>query len=243
VSMSYDYPHFAFAYYSSGQQQRRVEVGRHAVDETLYDMNGNAVALSSLWHQRPIVVEFGSISCPIFVDKLDRMRRTVDMFADRVDFYVVYVREAHPGRNYPPHQGLDDKLQHAGDLQRLETVSPTLLVDGVEGSMHRDYGALPNAVYVIGTDGVISFRADWNDPQRLEAHLSGLLRQHGTAGSVMPEELVDNFERPNLALLTRSYGVLRRAGAPALRDFLRQLPIMLRERVRLWYGRRHGYTT
>jgi peroxiredoxin len=230
---TYDYPHFAFAHYTSGQEQRRVEVGRPAIDETLYDLDGNPVALSSLWNQRPIVVEFGSISCPIFVDKLDRMRRMAEAFAGRVDFSVVYVREAHPGRNYPPHRELGRKLRHAGDLQRLERVSRTVLVDGAEGTMHRDYGALPNAVYVIGMDGVISFRADWNDPYRVEAHLATLLRQDGKGGAIRPEELVDNFQRPSPGLLRQGYRVLRRAGAPALRDILREAPTMLRERLRL----------
>jgi hypothetical protein len=109
--------------------------------------------------------------------------------------------------------------------------------------MHRDYGALPNAVYVIRTDGLISFRADWSDPPRLEAHLRALVENGGTAGDMQPEELVNNFARPSPRLLGQGFRVLRKAGDPALRDILRAAPTMLRKRLRLWNSRRNRRST
>jgi hypothetical protein len=36
-------------------------------------------------------------------------------FADRVQFVSVYVREAHPGENYPHHTSEEQKMRHARD--------------------------------------------------------------------------------------------------------------------------------
>lgn len=56
----YNYPRFYFASYEQARQ--RVNAGYRALDETLYTLEGNKVELSDLWKERPIVVEFGSIT-------------------------------------------------------------------------------------------------------------------------------------------------------------------------------------
>ncbi|WP_157982405.1 deiodinase-like protein [Nocardiopsis sp. FIRDI 009] len=207
-------------------------MGRQAIDATLYDVEGRSIELSSLWREWPVVIEFGSISCPIFVDKLEPMAALARRFSGDVDFYVVYVREAHPGRRYPAHREFDQKLRHAHDLVRLESMARTVLVDDVEGTMPRDYGALPDSVFVIGVDGIVSMMADWNDPSRLAEHLSEVVERGGRGDAVHTLRLTDNFQRPNLRLLRQLNRVLSRVGAPALRDFLRQVPALLRERLR-----------
>ncbi len=57
----YNYPHFHYSYYLRGEQ-RQVTAGDVAVDETLRTVEGNVVSLSELWKDKPIVVEFGSIT-------------------------------------------------------------------------------------------------------------------------------------------------------------------------------------
>ena len=86
-------------------------------------------------------------------------------YSGSVDFYVLYVREAHPGKNYPAHKSFSQKLKFAKDLIRLERVGRTVLIDDLEGTVHRDYGDRPNSIYIIGKAGVISYRADWDDPK------------------------------------------------------------------------------
>lgn len=58
---AYNYVHFKFASYGSGEQ-RRVKVGGEALDATLYTLDENKVRLSDLWKERPIVLEFGSVT-------------------------------------------------------------------------------------------------------------------------------------------------------------------------------------
>jgi hypothetical protein len=38
-----------------------------------------------------------------------------------------------------------------------------MLVDDLEGTVHRAYGSLPNMTYIIARGGAIVYRADWTD--------------------------------------------------------------------------------
>jgi len=58
---AYNYAHFNFASYESGAE-RRVRVGAKALDATLFTLEEQQVRLSDLWMERPIVLEFGSVT-------------------------------------------------------------------------------------------------------------------------------------------------------------------------------------
>ena len=45
---------------------------------------------------RPLVLNFGSCTCPIFMSQLNDFQEMVDQFKDIADFCVVYIEEAHP---------------------------------------------------------------------------------------------------------------------------------------------------
>lgn len=47
-------------------------------------------------NSRPLVVIFGSCTCPVIIAKLDQMLGVHREFADIADFVVIYVQEAHP---------------------------------------------------------------------------------------------------------------------------------------------------
>ena len=58
---AYNYPHFNVAAYPSrGGQLARA--GEKAPDATVYTLEGTEVRLSDLWKERPVVMEFGSIT-------------------------------------------------------------------------------------------------------------------------------------------------------------------------------------
>jgi peroxiredoxin len=226
---SYNYEHFDVAV---ADVDRGVTAGDDAIDVPLYTLDGEIVQLADLWASGPIVVEFGSITCPIFTKKVEAMDALAEKYADGVDFYVVYTREAHPGQNYPAHRCLEEKLSNAADASQYESIARTVLVDGVDGTMHTQYVALPNAVYLIGTDGVVAHQADWLDPEALDDAVEALLESGGRGGDVTPEALRNNFEKPTRDSVVELYRVLSRAGPGSLRDFLRTMPRMLLYRFR-----------
>lgn len=45
---------------------------------------------------RPLVVIFGSCTCPVIIAKLEQMLQVQREFEDIADFILVYVQEAHP---------------------------------------------------------------------------------------------------------------------------------------------------
>lgn len=226
---TYNFEHFGVP---ATKPERNVTAGEEAVDVTLYTLDGDTVDLADLWAENPVVVEFGSITCPVFTNTVETMDALADRYAGDVDFYVVYTREAHPGQHYPAHRTLDEKRSNAADACDLESVDRTVLVDDVAGTMHTQYTSLPNAVYLIGTDGVVAHQADWLDPSALEDAIETLLENEGRGTAVTPTSLTDNYEKPTRATLSEMYRVFSRAGPGSLRDFLRTMPRLLLHRIR-----------
>lgn len=226
----YNYPHFGFSSYVEGQQ-RSVAEGEQALDAVLFDGAGDLVLLSSLWSRKPIVVEFGSITCPVFVGNVPTMNGVADKYREEVDFYVLYTREAHPGQNYPAHQSLEAKLQCAADLVQAEGVVRTILVDGVGGETHQAYGAMPNSVYLIGSDGVIAHRADWLNPGILEQQIDLLLEAGGEGAAIPPTSLSGNFTQVNHRAMGTAMRVFARAGLASGADFFSSFPAMAHGRA------------
>ena len=70
-------------------------VGRIAPDLELRRADGGTYRLSSLRGQ-PVVLVFGSLSCPLFRTSAPDLNELHERFGDRVAFRMVYIREAHP---------------------------------------------------------------------------------------------------------------------------------------------------
>lgn len=160
------------------------------------------------------------------------MEPLMKAYAGKADFYVLYTREAHPGENYPAHETFSDKVSNAHDMKRLENIERPILIDDLDGTMHRDYGARPNSIYVIGSDGVVLLRADWNDPKLLRAQLDRLLENHGNASGLEPLDVSDNFTAINAGAADAGRRVLLRAGYAAVVDFAASSLSLFRARSR-----------
>lgn len=228
---AYNYRHFDYARDYVGRD-RGVTPGDTAVGGTVYSIDGEAVSFSELWADGPVVVEFGSITCPIFLEKTDGMDALAEEYADEVSFAVLYVREAHPGRSLGPHTNLDGKLAAARECRAAAGIDRPIYVDEVGGAVHRAYGSLPNAVVVVGHDGIVSYRADWLDVDDLDAHLADLVAAGSAGDAVEPTDREDNFHAPTVARARALAGVTRRAGLDSLRDVITSAPAMLRHRIR-----------
>ncbi|MBI4458838.1 MAG: hypothetical protein HY648_02115 [Acidobacteria bacterium] len=129
-------------------------------------------------------------------------------------------------------------MSNANDLRREEKVGRTILVDDFEGTMNRDYGARPNSVYIIGNDGIISYRADWNDPREVEKHLNVLLANNGMGARVEPVDVSDNYVPVTSRLLRIANSVLWRAGFASLADSFLMTPNMIQGRIHAWLANR-----
>lgn len=134
------------------------------------------------------------------------------------NFLVLYVREAHPGNNIACHQNYEDKVAAAREAAQFYNDRRTTLVDTVDGEAHRVYGALPNSIYVISTDGIVQYVNPWNNTDYLRPILDNILKEQPT------EHL--KF-RPATPGLVQSFKTLFKGGWVSFWDFVKQSPMLL----------------
>jgi hypothetical protein len=97
------------------------------------------------------------------------MEEMAARYADRsVRSVFLYTREAHPGEHCRHHVSIDDKRRNALAFKTEFNVRRPILLDDLEGTAHRAYGMLPNMSWIIGTGGVIQYKAAWTDPTDIE---------------------------------------------------------------------------
>jgi hypothetical protein len=91
------------------------------------------------------------------------------------EFLTIYVREPHPGENYGAHKTWEQKLKFARDCREQDGVRTKLLVDDLQGTVHRTYGTLPNMIYIIDKSGRIAYKSMWTDHEEIASVLSNLV--------------------------------------------------------------------
>ncbi len=138
------------------------------------------------------------------------------------EFFIVYVREAHPGENFPHHTSFEQKMTHARKLRELEKVSLPILVDDIEGPTHAAYGLLPNMVYLIDRDGVIVYKSDWTDAHEIEGMCDSLVRLEDMKARRVPIIRQGVSERLHWIPMDPAHRerIYRRSGEKAINDYL-----------------------
>ncbi len=100
-----------------------------------------------------------------------------DRHRDDVAFVFVYTREAHPGEKTPAHASMSDKLRRAREMVQRFDIRRPMLVDDLDGTLHRAYGSLPNMSYLVATGGTVTYRANWTDARTVEMAVEQLLHE------------------------------------------------------------------
>lgn len=135
------------------------------------DAPEQTVRLSQFRDDKPVVLVLGSFSCPPFRVNLDAVNRLYAEYADRLAFFLVYIREAHPeegwvltwnrkvGVRVRDPTTFDERAELAATcVQRLSIAMP-VLVDDPDNSVARAYGGWPIRFWIIGRDGRVAYRA------------------------------------------------------------------------------------
>ncbi len=148
--------------------------GQKAPDFELTTPSGNKCRLLDIKGDF-LVLEMGSITCPLFQSRRGIMGRLSQDFPG-VASSVLYVREAHPGAAIPSHRNFEEKQEAARRLKDEDGEGRLILVDDFDGAAHRAYGSMPNAVYIINRNGCVVFRADWNNPSATRKAIEALVK-------------------------------------------------------------------
>ncbi len=103
-------------------------------------------------------------------------------YQDRgVEFVVVYVREPHPRepafRQYQQPRTLKERRRHAQELAQTRKMAATLVVDTMEDEVSRQFGSLPNMVYILDRQGTVVYKATWTMAEKVDRVLEELTRE------------------------------------------------------------------
>jgi alkyl hydroperoxide reductase subunit AhpC len=161
--------------------------------------------------------------CAFEVPAFNDLQREFD--GREVSFFLLYTRESHPAENYGAHVTFDQKLAYARDLQRLEDVRFPVLIDHLDGRIHRAYGVWPNALFVVHKDGRLIFRSNMASDRELRQFLDGLLAAEEAAADGQVTHL-QYSERvlPHVADQATHRRVYERAGPKAFEDYWAKRP-------------------
>lgn len=118
---------------------------------------------------RPVALVFGSYTCPPFRRALDELQRLHDRFADRVAFYLVYIKEAHPVEGWDlPGANRGVRVQDPTTEAERAAVAATcasraglripVVIDGMDDATAAAYGGWPDRLYLVGVDGRIAYQ-------------------------------------------------------------------------------------
>lgn len=151
---------------------------------------GEPISLKSL-AGKPTVLLFGSCTSPSFVESLDLFGAYHREYKDRVNFVLVYIREAHPldgdalpnnRFKVPAHRTTEERRQAAMQLRRAARVQMPIALDGMNDGMIDSYRAFPTRIVVLDPRGVAADalpagpRAAMQGAQRLRSIINQVLR-------------------------------------------------------------------
>lgn len=172
-------------------------VGEPAPFFSLVDLDGRVVDLADLIGDKPIVLQLGSHTCPVYRYRRFWMNDLYDELGDRVTFLTVYTLEAHPVGSQSPYaekewdplwnrltgvrmgQPEDEegrveraKLSHG----RLKLKAP-MVVDSLDNAVWQRYGAASSPAFIIDREGRIAAQQVWIEPKKIRQVLLRLLTE------------------------------------------------------------------
>jgi len=115
-----------------------------------------------------------------------------DEYRDRVAFFIVYIKEAHPEDGWVVTHNREEGIavsDPSSDQERADVADSCVvrsairipvLVDSMDNTVASAYGGWPDRLYLIGRDGRVAFQGEMGPfgflPDRLEAAIAGELR-------------------------------------------------------------------
>ena len=191
------------------------DIGQKALDFLLTTTEGETRNLLDFSGDF-LVLEMGSITCPLFQSRRTIMERLERDF-NNVSTAVLYVREAHPGAKTPSHKSFEEKVACARRLKKDDHETRVVFIDDVDGTAHQAYGGMPNAVFIINKFGCVVFRSEWNNPSATRNALNSMIE-----GRLVTAK---SFFRPPLPSVV--FRTLKGAGKGSAWDFFKGLPYLI----------------
>lgn len=193
--------------------------GEEFPDFDLPTADGERLTREQLLARGPALITIGSFTSPMAASASPALRRLHREFGQPVSFATLYVREAHPGRLRPQPDSMELKARHARDFAYRDEIPWTVIVDEIEGTLHRQLDAKPNAAYLVDEDGIVVFRSLWSGHEWTLREALAVVAAGGRPMEQREPRIV-----PMVAGLGDMYRVLELSGDDAKRDVLYHAP-------------------
>jgi alkyl hydroperoxide reductase subunit AhpC len=198
--------------------------GDKAPDFQGRSIDGDKIRLSDYQGEKNVVLTFGSVTCPFTAASIRGLNDLYDDYQDEVEFLFVYVREAHPGEEIGPHEAMTDKVRAAERLRDEEDVEMPIIVDDLNGRIHKKYGKAPNPTYLIDRSGRIAFRMLNTNASVLGQAIEELIERQQERGT--DHVIVHGGEYhgiPKASALLHTHRALKRGGRKSVDDFKNEM--------------------
>jgi thiol-disulfide isomerase/thioredoxin len=194
----------------------------------LFTTDGSILVNEDVFGDKPVIFIFGSMTCPMTASAAPSVQELYEEFGNRVEFIMLYVREAHPGEYFAQSETLEEKLDYAQKLKDFYDIQWTVAVDNIDGDLHRALDPKPNSAFLADKDGTILFRSLW------ASDYSALRRALDAAANGRIPEMRQSVRM--IGPVSRAMGhvqeVMTRGGPQAVRDlWLAGFPMALAGRV------------
>ena len=149
----------------------RPRVHDTAPDFELPKTGSGSVRLSEYRGKSPVVLVFGSYSCPNFRGASEALKAMGQRYGTTVPFLLVYIHEAHATdqwqstRNQREHielapaKSMAEKQEHAALCSRKLHLPFPAVVDGMDGAVETAYHAWPSRALIVGSDGRVLYNS------------------------------------------------------------------------------------
>jgi tetratricopeptide (TPR) repeat protein len=133
--------------------------------------SGKIVALRNYKGKTPVVLVFGSYSCPNFRAASAALEDLYTKYGRHIPFLLVYIREAHTGQSWESGRNtregvkmeeartLAEKKGHAMMCSRNLHLRFPAVVDGMNGAVEKAYAAWPSRAVVVGINGKMLYNS------------------------------------------------------------------------------------
>jgi thiol-disulfide isomerase/thioredoxin len=198
----------------------------------LLTTNGDHLVNNDVFGHKPVLVIFGSMTCPMTASAAPSVQELYDEYGDRVDFIMLYVREAHPGEHFTQSETMEEKLEHARALQEFYDIQWTVAADNIDGDLHRALDPKPNAAFLMNGEGIILFRSLWAaDQDALRQALAA-----AAAGRAPERKQSETLLGPVIRAMGQVQEVMKRGGPQAVSDLWRAgFPMALAGRIATFF--------
>ena len=173
-------------------------IGEQAPEFELTDLVGNPLHLNDLLGKKPLIVQIGSHTCPVYRYRRWDMKKLHRQYGDRVNFLVVYTLEAHPFGAINPyvdrewvssvnyvtntlvrkHHTNDERLAQATRSKELLNLPYTMAIDSMDNRTWKAYGRAPSTAFVLDKNGKVALKQVWVNPNAMRPVLDRLLKDN-----------------------------------------------------------------